>query len=198
MGCVTENTQLVSPEVFSRSHAGQIQARILRPGDAIELAVEVNGKKEVPLSRVELAYDGSIPAPLVGNISMDSLTLAQARSILEKRYSKIFVAPPLITIRLADEDVGEWGYVTVLGLVRSPGRLAVASIVGMTLSDALHEAGGFDQSANMQGVVVTRKTPNGDLIQCECDMTKLGQTGSGQYDLVLFDGDIVYIPERLF
>jgi protein involved in polysaccharide export with SLBB domain len=131
-------------------------------------------------------------------VNLDKLTLAQARTLLEEKYSRIFVAPPLITIRLADEEVGEWGYITVLGLVRSPGRLAVASIAGMNLSDALHEAGGFDQSANMQSVVVTRKTDDQQLVQCECDMTKLGRTGSGEYDLVLFDGDIVYVPERLF
>lgn len=189
---------MVSPETFAQSRSGQVQARVLHPGDAIELAVEVNGNKEVPLSRVELAYDGSIPAPLVGNANLDKLTLAEARAALEVMYSRIFVAPPLITIRLADEDVGEWGYVTVLGLVRSPGRLAIASIEGMNLSDALHEAGGFDQNANMQGVVVTRKTSDQKLVQCECDITKLGRTGSGQYDLVLFDGDIVFVPERLF
>jgi protein involved in polysaccharide export with SLBB domain len=188
----------VTPEVFSQSRVAQQQARVLRPGDEIEFGVEVNGIKEVPLSIVKLNYDGSILAPLIGDVDLDSLTLAQARTKLEKSYGKIFVAPPLITIRLPGDVAGEWGYVTVLGLVRNPGRLPVASIAGMNLSDALHGAGGFDQSANMQAVVVTRKASDGQLLQCECDITRLGRTGSGQYDLVLFDEDIVYVPERLF
>lgn len=198
LGCASDTSQFVTPEVFSKSKVGQIDAQKLRAGDTIEIAVEVSGKKEVPLTEVKLDYDGSILAPLVGDIDLNVLTLAEARAKLEDSYKRIFVASPLITIRLADKGIGEWGYVTVLGMVRSPGRLPIASIGGMNLSDSLQAAGGFDQSANMQAVVVTRKTSDGELLQCRCDLTELGKTGSGQYDLILFDGDIVYVPERLF
>jgi len=197
-GCVSSNTQEVTAEVFSRTSVGHIKARTLNPGDEIEFSVEVSGVQEVPLSVAKLDYSGSVTVPLIGSVKLGSLTLAQARSALEKGYGKIFVAAPLITLRLAGEVVGEWGYVTVLGLVRSPGRIPIDSLAGINLSDALHAAGGFDQSANMQSIVVTRKTVDGELIQCKCDITKLGLTGSEQYDLTLFNGDVVYVPERLF
>jgi protein involved in polysaccharide export with SLBB domain len=197
-GCVSRNTQEVTAEVFSRTSVGHIEARTLNSGDEIEFSVEVSGVREVPLSVAKLDYSGSVTVPLIGSVKLGSLTLAQARSALEKGYGKIFVATPLITLRLAGEVVGEWGYVTVLGLVRSPGRIPIDSVAGINLSDALHAAGGFDQSANMQSIIVTRKTARGELIQCKCDITKLGLTGSEQYDLTLFNGDVVYVPERLF
>lgn len=197
-GCASQDTNWVTSAEFSQSYAGQIEARKLQPGDAIEFSVEVNGVAEVPLSKVELGYDGAILAPLIGDVQLKALTLAQARYALEESYGKIFVAPPLIQFNLADTDAGEWGYVTVLGQVRKPGRFPVASIAGMNLSDALYEAGGFGENANIHEIVATRNTESGQQIQCVCDITQLGKAGSGQYDLVLFYGDIVYVPERLF
>ncbi len=197
-GCVSNNAHVVTPEVFSQSRVGQIEARRLRPGDGIEFAVEVNGTVEVPLSKVELGYDGQILAPLIGDVQLESLTLAQARLALEKGYGKIFVSPPLIRLNLADRDVGEWGYVTVLGQVRKPGRFPITSIAGMNLSDAIHEAGGFGENANIHEVVATRNAADGRQIQCVCNIAQLGKVGSGHSDLVLFYGDIIYVPERLF
>lgn len=197
-GCVSNDAHVVTPEEFSRSRVGRIEARKLRPGDEIEFAVEVNGTQEVPLSGVRLDYDGSILAPLIGDIHLDSLTLVQARSALEEGYGRIFVTPPLITLRLADKEVGEWGYVTVLGQIRNPGRFPISSSAGMNLSDALHAAGGFGENANMHEIVATRNVVDGKQIQCMCDIAQLGKVGSGYSDLVLFSGDIVYVPERLF
>ena len=198
-GCVTQPDGFVSPAEFALTQVPRAEARTLRAGDDIELAVEVNGSREVELTRLELGYDGMVPAPLIGDVKVDGLTLAEARAVLIRDYGRIFTTPPLITLRMADDQLaGEWGYVTVLGQVRIPGRYAISSSAGMTLSDALHEAGGFGDSANMKEVVVTRRTVAGEMVQCRCDITRLGQAGSGELDLTLFDGDIVQVPERLF
>ena len=198
-GCATEQAQFVTPEDFARTQVVRAEARTLRAGDEIELAVEVNGSVEIERTSLELGYDGLVPAPLVGDVKLDGLTLPEAREVLISKYDRIFTTQPLITLRMADEkEAGEWGYVTVLGQVRNPGRYAIASSAGMTLSDALHEAGGFGESANMKEVVATRRTETGELVQCQCDITRLGRSGSGQLDLTLFDGDIVQVPERLF
>jgi protein involved in polysaccharide export with SLBB domain len=197
-GCATDDAHMVSPEEFARSRPGQIEARQLRPGDAIEFTVEVNGATEIPRTTVELDYDGMVLAPLIGDVKLDSLTLSQAREALEAGYTRIFVAPPLIRLQLADRDIGEWGYVTVLGQVRNPGRFAITSIAGMSLSDAIHEAGGFTENANIHGVVATRSTPDGKQIQCAIDVSEIGKVNSGHRDLDLFYGDIIYVPERLF
>ena len=198
VGCVSNDAHVVTPEVFSQSRTGQIEARKLRPGDMIEFSVEVNGVPEVPLTKVQLGYDGVALAPLVGDVQLDLLTLAQARLALEKVYGRIFVASPLIRLNLANAEAGEWGYVTVLGQVRNPGRFPISSIAGMNLSDALYEAGGFGENANLREVIATRNTDDGGQVQCVSDITQLGKVDSGHCDLILFYGDIVYVPERLF
>ena len=197
-GCVSNKAHVVAPEEFSRLGAGRIEARTLRPGDEIEFSVEVNGTVEVPPSKVELGYGGTILAPLIGDVELDSLTLSQARSALEKGYGKIFVSSPLVQLNLTGKDAGEWGYVTVLGQVRKPGRFPISSSAGMNLSDALYAAGGFGENANVHEVVATRNAADGEQIQCICDISRLGKVGAGHHDLVLFYGDIVYVPERLF
>ncbi len=198
-GCVTTDSPVVTAEEFSASVRAQKQARLLRSGDRVYLSVEVKGKKEIPQTTIQVNHDGSIPVPFVGDVKLDGLTLAEARLLLEKSYSRIFVTAPLITFGLVDDGAaGEWGYVTVLGQVRNPGRFSVMTSAGMNLSEALHEAGGFGDSANMNEIVVTRVAPDGKTIQYIADIKAFGRSGSTQQDIVLFDGDVVYVPERLF
>ena len=198
-GCASNDASVLSPEEFSKTMLVKQRARVLRPGDEVLLAVEVNGKKEVPMTTIKVDYAGALAAPLVGDVVVDGLALAAARQELQTHYARIFVGAPMITFQLDDNDVaGEWGYITVLGQVRSPGRFPVQSIAGMNLSDSLHEAGGFGDSANINEVVITRETAAGRLVQCLCDIKEFGTVGSAQRDLVLFDGDVVYVPERLF
>ena len=198
-GCATDNSKLVSAEMFNSSQGAPVKARQLSAGDEIIFSVEVNGKEEVLPVSVELNFSGSVPAPLIGDVRLSAMTLEQARIALEKSYSRIFMSEPMVTVKLAkDKGAGEWGYVTVLGRVRNPGRFPVPTVSGMNLSDALHEAGGFGDSANMNEITVTRNMPDGSQLQCACDITQLGRAGSGHIDLLLFNGDMVYVPESLF
>jgi protein involved in polysaccharide export with SLBB domain len=198
-GCATDNAQIVSAETFNSSQGAPVKARQLSAGDEIIFSVEVNGKEEVLPVSVELNFSGSVPAPLVGDVRLNAMTLEEARITLEESYSRIFIPEPMVTLKLAkDKDTGEWGYVTVLGRVRNPGRFPVSTVSGMNLSDALHEAGGFGDSANMNEITVTRNMSDGHQLQCTCDITQFGRAGSGHMDLLLFNGDIVYVPESLF
>lgn len=197
-GCAMQGGSFVSADEFTAEYTVPVKARLLHPGDELEFSVEVNGKVEVPPARVELNLAGMVPAPLIGDVKLDGMTLVEARNALEKGYSRIFVSQPMVAVRMTGELAAEWGYVTVLGRVGNPGRFPIASIAGMNLSDALHAAGGFGDSANMQEVVVTRDLPDGKQVQCLCDVTRIGQAGSGHRDLTLRDGDVVFVPERLF
>lgn len=198
-GCTTRPSNAVSPEEFAKTAHVSTEARALRSGDEVQLAVEVNGNQEVQATLMEVDYTGSVPAPYIGDVQVAGLTLAEARLELEKHYAHIFVKKPLITFRLSEkESAGEWGYVTVLGQVRNPGRFPVETAEGMNLSDALHEAGGFGDSADMNEIVVSRKTRQGDAIQCVVDIKAIGLAGSSDQDVLLVNGDVVFVSERLF
>ena len=197
-GCATNSENVVSPQKFMQSRAVQLEARTLSPGDELELSVEVNGKKEIPQSIMELNYEGDLLAPLIGDVNLQHKTLAEARILLETKYSIIFVGTPMITLRMASETAGEWGYVTVLGQVRNPGRFPITRSVGMNLTDAIHEAGGFGESADFNDIIVTGKNADGEVMQCVCDIAQFGRANSDHQDVVLFNDDTVYVPERLF
>lgn len=198
-GCASHEGNLVSPEEFAATAVGSREARALRPGDQVSLSVEVSGKLHIPAVELELNYAGSVPAPYIGDIKVGGLTLADARSELEKEYSLIYAKKPFVIFRLADDHAaGDWGFVTVLGQVRNPGRFPLETVSGMNLSEALHEAGGFGDSANMNNIMITRQLAEGEVVQCVVDIKEIGRSGLSGHDLVLAEGDVIYVSERLF
>lgn len=198
-GCASHEGNLVTPEEFSATSGVSHERRDLRPGDQVLLSVEVGGKLHIPAVELELDYSGSVPAPYIGDTKVGGLTLAEARSELEKKYARIFVKDPFVIFRLADDQAaGDWGFVTVLGQVRNPGRFPLETASGMNLSEALHEAGGFGDSANMNNIMITRQVAEGEFIQCMVDIKQIGRSGLSGHDLVLSEGDVIYVSERLF
>ena len=199
-GCTTTDTTSISPHDFTLSIQDETpEASDLSPGDRIEVSVEVDGRMEVSLHRAELNHQGMVTLPLVGDVPVGGMKLAEARNIILKTYGAYYVNSPVVMISLMDKDeVGEWGYVTVLGRVARPGRIPIQSQKGMTLSEAIQAAGGFSSSAKQGDLRVSRIDEDGKKLQVSVDFKQIGQAGNAEADLKLIDGDIIYVPERIF
>jgi polysaccharide export outer membrane protein len=199
-GCAPLTTTSVEPKVFMEIHENApLTARVLVEGDAIELSVEVDGTMEVSFYRTALNYQGSVTLPLVGDVKIDGLKLEEAREIIGLAYSGYYVNPPVVMISLVnDEEITEWGYITVLGRVGRPGRVALGSSAGINLSEAIQQAGGFSASAKSSEIRVTRVDLDGKKLQTTINFEQIGLHGNASADIQLVDGDIVFVPERLF
>jgi polysaccharide biosynthesis/export protein len=117
------------------------------PGDVLEVTVFDNQD----LSRAPTVQtNGTIALPLLGEVPVGGLTLAQIKKTLTELLGKDYLVNPQVDVRVSEFHSQ---FVTVLGEVGSPGRKPLR---GQTrLIDLLVEAGGLTGRASGD-LVITR------------------------------------------
>lgn len=117
------------------------------PGDVIEVAVYGNDD----LSRIPTVQtNGSISLPLLGEVQVAGLTIAEVQRKITNLLAKDYLVNPQVEVKVRDYNSQ---YVSVVGDVNSPGRKPIRG--RMRLIDVLIEAGSFKTSASGQ-VMITR------------------------------------------
>jgi polysaccharide export outer membrane protein len=161
-----------------------VQPYRIAPDDVLDVIVwkqpQVSGK-------VTVAADGTITIALADRVSAAGLTTAQVQQELARRLAS-FIANPTVTVRVAD---ARSQVVYVMGAVRRAGVFRLRP--GEVLSQALAEAGGFDEFANTRAVRITRHTPtDAERIVVNYDRVLSGKELSS--DIVLVAGDTIDVP----
>lgn len=177
------------------------RAPMLGPGIVVAVRVLVFGKKEIDEPSKRVSDSGEISLPLVGSVPAGGMSLDDLTGVLTALYSEYFVHPQVVVEFARDEDsasIYAWGYVTVLGRVKSPGRVSIPPTQDLTVSGAIQKAGGLDTSAKESGIRVTRQLPNGQTARFEMNLRRVGAAGRVKDDIVLKPGDVVFVPEMLF
>ena len=116
-------------------------------GDVIEVAVYGNDD----LSRIPTVQtNGSISLPLLGEVQVAGLTVAEVQRKITNLLAKDYLVNPQVEVKVRDYNSQ---YVSVVGEVNSPGRKPLR---GRTrLIDLLSEGGGFKPTASGE-VMITR------------------------------------------
>jgi polysaccharide export outer membrane protein len=119
----------------------------LGEGDVLEVVVFANDD----LSRATTVQtNGAISLPLLGEVPVAGLTVAEAKQKLTTLLARDFLVNPQVDIKIKEYQSQ---FVTVLGEVNTPGRKGLR---GRTrIIDALVDAGGFTPRASGE-VVITR------------------------------------------
>lgn len=200
-GCTTDDVSTLSPEAFVAKNAtvSAPKSTKLSKGDLVEVSVEVDGVMEVTRHRMGVNDFGYVTLPLVGDVNVGGMTIEQARSVIARTYGAYYVNKPVIMLSRADApEAGEYGYVTVMGRVGAPGRVALPDAEGINLTVAIQSAGGFAASAKQDAIRISRVEAGGKKIQVTVDFKDIGKGGNAESDVMLLSGDIVYVPERIF
>lgn len=150
------------------------------------------------ISRVD--SKGRVNLPLVGPVSVVSMTVEQAEEAIKLAYQdKRFLRDPQVTISVEEYASRE---VTVAGEVISPGRIPLPIESGMTLLDAISKAGGLNDVAKGTAVRVTRTLPDGSKEISEVDVHSalIGKESKSviKPTMLLLPGDIVFVPIKFF
>jgi polysaccharide export outer membrane protein len=160
----------------------------LGPGDVFE--VRVFGQADLT-GKYRVGTDGSIEFPFLGTIQaggMESGELADA--IAKGLKDGGYLRDPQVNLLVVETNSKR---LSVLGAVVKPGTFPMVS--GMTVIQAVSQAGGFTPLADKDGTVVTR-TVDGKL---ERYRVPVGDITRGDLeDFPLRSGDIVFVPERVF
>jgi polysaccharide export outer membrane protein len=180
------------------SWAGDIP--MLRPGLSFQVEVLVAGETEIGPLVKRVAENGSVSLPLVGNVDVAGFSLEQIRNRLTQEYSEYLRSPQINLEFVMDDDkeaVSPYGYVTVMGRVKTPGWINIPPTRDLTVSRAIQLAGGFDTSAKETAIRITRR--NGEERETiEIDLRAIGEGRHANEDIRLQPGDVVYVPEQIF
>lgn len=130
--------------------------------------------------------EGKIFFPYIGEVHVGGRTLAEIREEVTRRLSR-YIKEPQLDVRVASFRSKK---VNVTGEVNTPGFFPVTDMP-MTLVEALNAAGGGTPQAALQHVQVVR-----DGVARRFDVQALLERGDMSQNLLLQDGDIVYVPEN--
>ena len=174
----------------------------LRAGLVVDVTVLVSGKKEIEEHAKRVSDSGTMTLPMLGSVLVKDKTLEELTLHLEMLYREYFVSPQVIVDFVRDENpeaVSPWGFATVLGRVKKPGRISLPATRDMTISGAIQQAGGFDTSAKDSAIRVTRRRDGTGAIETrEVNLRAVGAIGKLEDDIAVQPDDVIFVPELVF
>ena len=130
---------------------------------------------------------GYLYLPLVGEVKASGLTINELRRDLNRRL-KEFVKEPQVEVSIAAFRSQK---VFIAGEVERPGVVPITD-QPLTLVDALSQVGGPTEEADYYDVMLTR----GDS-RARLNIDRLYYAGDTSVNVLLQDGDVVSVPDRL-
>ena len=158
------------------------------PGDVFTL--EVVGEKELP-REYQVASDGSVDIPYLQTVQVAGLEPQEvARLVRKLLMEKQIRSDPSVVVQVKEYNSRR---VTLMGQVAKPGTFPFTT--GLTLIQALSQAGGLTGIANLDRVNLTRRTNGGSRTV----VISIGSIMEGRSaDIPLQSGDRIFVHERIF
>jgi len=139
--------------------------------------------------------DGKIAVPIIGDVQAGGQTPSEVAETIKKRLYE-YIREPNVAVIVTELRSHEFlSRVRVTGAVRTPRSLNHRQ--GMTVLDAILEAGGVTDFASPNRARLFRKTQTKtEVFQIELD--DILRKGRLETNLLLSPGDVITVPERLF
>jgi polysaccharide export outer membrane protein len=158
---------------------------VLGVGDVVRITVYQNPDLSV---EARVSENGQINFPLIGTVTIGGLSIAAAQARIEKMLRDGgFVLRPQVTIQTMQIKSSQ---VSILGQVNKPGRYPI-EIVGSKVSEMIAAAGGVVPGG--ADVVTLVGNRDGKPVKMDIDLPLVLQQGRADLDVVVENGDIVYI-----
>jgi len=159
---------------------------VLEPGDTLALRFARN--PELNEEAVVIRPDGMISLQLIDEVQAAGKTPAALDAELQQRYASE-LAHPEVRVIVKSFTAHR---VSIAGEVGDPGIQPL--LHGLTLSQAIHHAGGFLKTANRDQVVVLRRHADGTVTGHIIDLKAVEAGERPQDDIALRPLDQVYVP----
>ena len=160
----------------------------LGPGDVF--IMEIVGEKELP-REYQVASDGTVDLPYLHTVQVAGLEPQEiARLVRKLLIDQKVLSDPSVVLQIKEYNSRR---VTILGQVAKPGTFPFTP--GLTLIQAISQAGGLTGIANLDRVNLTRRTPTGSRTV----VIAIGTIMEGRAaDIPLQSGDRIFVHERIF
>ncbi len=161
-------------------------------GDKISVNVWQNPELSV---ETPIRPDGKIAMPLIGDVMAAGKEPKQLAEDITAKL-KAYVKYPNVTVMLTSIKGQEFlSRIRVTGSVNNDVSLEYQQ--GMTVLDAVLEAGSVDLYANANGTKLHRKTETG-TVTYDIRLKDVMKNGDMKTNILLMPGDIITVPERFF
>ena len=161
-------------------------------GDMIRIDVWKNPDLSVS---VPVRPDGKISAPLIGDVLVAGSTPELVASDIELKLRRYIKTPQVAVIMTSLDSTRYLSRVRVTGAVNR--NVSLQHQQGMTLLDAILEAGGVNEFANPSKTKVFRRVGN-ETILIPIELDQILERGNLAANIVLKPGDTITVPERGF
>jgi polysaccharide export outer membrane protein len=156
--------------------------------------VNVWGNEQLSV-QVPVRPDGRITIPLLGDVEVAGKTAEEVAAIITEGLKKD-IRSPSVTVTMASLQSKEYlRRVRVTGAVANPVSLNYRQ--GMTVLDAILEAGGLGEFASGNKAVLIRRH-NDKTVSVPLRLEDMLVRGVVKGNHVLIPGDIITVPERFF
>lgn len=192
-GCGTmSSSPLPSDAAQLERESGQAQEYFIGVDDQVQVNVWRN--PELSMS-MPVRPDGMISLPLIGDVQAGGRTPSVVAEEVRERLSH-YVRDPNVTVIVTELRTHEYiSRIRVTGAVQTP--TSIAHRQGMTVLDAVLQAGGINEFAAPNRAKLYRKIGNETKVY-PIDLGGILQEGKLATNYELQPGDIITVPERLF
>lgn len=186
-GPAESNTAIVDDGVAA-AYSNSVEYRI-----GVDDIVNVNVWKNPDLSvKVPVRPDGNISVPLIGDVEVGGRTPSEVAEIIKEELT-VYLREPQVTVILDQLNSHEFlSRVRITGAVNQPKSVPFRQ--GMTVIDAVLEAGGANKFAAGDGTKIYRKS--GKVLDVK--LKRILKKGDLRTNYPLRPGDVITVPERLF
>ena len=164
---------------------------LIGPGDQIQISVWKNADLSVS---APVRPDGMISIPLLHDVRASGRTAEQLGAVIAEGLSK-FVHDPQVTVIVSNPSPRSQTSVKIVGEAAQP--RVIAYFEGMTLLDAMADAGGLTDFADGNRAFLVRSI-NGKRQKFHLRISSLIKRGDLSANIQLAPGDTIVIPERLY
>lgn len=163
----------------------------------VEDTLEVNVWRNPDLSvSVPVRPDGRISVPLLGDVKAGGKRPEQVADEIQQELAQ-YIREPQVTVILTALRSHEFiSRIRVTGAVQTPASLPYRQ--GMTVLDAILEAGGLNEFASPNRASLYRKGLDSTTAQYDVLLGEILHSGELETNYRLLPGDIITVPERLF
>lgn len=176
---------------------GNLPPYKIRENDLI--SVVIYGHEDLTIKQ-RIRRDGNISIPLIGSVNVLDLTIREAEEIISKNYvDQKFLKDPKVIVSVSENGIRE---VYIMGEVKKAGSVALKSNEDtLAITAAIASAGGFTDIAKRNEVKVIRGHGNEEtllVVNVDDFINPNIRSGSRPKQFVLFPGDVVFVPRRIF
>lgn len=172
------------------------EGRQIAPEDTLEFTVYEHEDLSIT---TRVSSDGYISFPLLGPIHVEGMTVRKLEEKIAELLDKDYIVDPQVVVFTREYRAK---YVYVMGEVSNPQAIDLSEKKGTTVLEAISTAGGFTDTANLNKIVIIRKTADGtkEIIRIKLSTItrKDRNVNKEEGDIKLEPGDIIMVSQRRF